>query len=116
VEYPSSGFNIAAEEKLSGLTKDTRLRLAGENVWSRLGDEVVILDLTSSSYLGLDDVGAAVWDSLAEPCTVGEIEARLAAVYEVDLADLSGDLRVFLGDLVARGLVVVDEDDAQAVP
>jgi len=101
---------------LSRLSEDTRLRLADENVWSGLGEEVVILDLASSSYLGLDDVGAAVWGALAEPCTVGELEARLAAVYEVDPAELSLDLRSFLTDLVDRGLVVLDEEDSQALP
>ena len=102
--------------QLSRLAEDTRLRLAEENVWSGLGEEVVILDLASSSYLGLDDVGAAVWGALAEPCTVGELEARLAAVYEVDAAELSRDLRSFLTDLVDRGLVVLDEEDSQALP
>lgn len=101
---------------MSRLAEGTRLRLADENVWSGLGDEVVILDLASSSYLGLDNVGAAVWGSLAEPCTVGELEARLAAEYEVDPAELGRDLRSFLSDLVDRGLVVLDEEDSQAIP
>lgn len=84
-------------------------------MWSALGEEVVILDLNSSSYLGLGDVGAAVWNLLAEPRTVTDLEVRLAAIYEVDSADLSRDLRPFLEELVDRGLVVVDEDDAQAI-
>ena len=102
--------------QLSRLTEDTRLRLAGDNVWSELGEDVVILDLASSSYLGLDDVGAVVWGSLAEPCTVGELEARLSAIYEVDPAELRRDLRSFLTDLVDRGLVEFDEEDSQAIP
>ncbi len=110
------GSRILQRTQLSRLSEDTRLRLADENVWSGLGEEVVILDLASSSYLGLDDVGAAVWGALAEPCTVGELEARLAAVYEVDPAELSRDLRSFLTDLVDRGLVVLDEEDSQALP
>ena len=102
--------------QLSKLAEGTRLRLADGNVWSGLGEEVVILDLASSSYLGLDDVGAIVWGALAEPCTVGELEARLAAEYEVDPAELSRDLRSFLMDLIDRGLVVLDEEDSQAIP
>lgn len=101
---------------MSRLEEDTRLRLADDNVWSGLGEEVVILDLASSSYLGLDDVGAAVWGALAEPCTVGELETRLSAAYEVDPAELRTDLRSFLMDLIDRGLVVLDEEDSQAIP
>ncbi len=47
---------------------------------------------------------------------VGELEARLAAEYEVDPAELGRDLRLFLSDLVDRGLVVLDEEDSQAIP
>jgi hypothetical protein len=47
---------------------------------------------------------------------VGELEARLAAEYEVDPAELGRDLRSFLSDLVDRGLVVLDEEDSQAIP
>ena len=98
------------------LAEDSRLRLAGESVWSRLGEDVVILDLASSSYLGLENVGATVWDMLAEPRSVSELETDLAAVYEVDPRDLSRDLRPFLEDLVARGLLVLDDEDVQPVP
>lgn len=100
---------------MSELTSSTRLRIADDNVWSGLGDEVVILDLRSSSYLGLDEVGAEIWKLLAEPRTVADLEARLSALYDVDPADLSRDLRPFLEDLVDRGLVVLDGEDAQAV-
>jgi len=98
------------------LAEDSRLRLAGDSVWSRLGEDVVILDLASSSYLGLENVGATVWDMLAEPRIVSELETDLAAVYEVDPRDLSRDLRPFLEDLVARGLLVLDDEDDQPVP
>ncbi|MCL7959679.1 MAG: PqqD family protein [marine benthic group bacterium] len=101
---------------MSRLVEGTRLRLSDQNVWSGLGEEVVILDLASSSYLGLDDVAAAVWGALAEPRTVGELEALLSAGYEVDPAELSRDLRSFLTDLIDRGLVVLDEEDSQAIP
>lgn len=101
---------------MSKLAEGTRLRLADDNVWSGLGEEVVILDLASSSYLGLDDVGATVWSALAERCTVGELEALLSDAYEVDPAELRTDLRSFLTDLIDRGLVVHDEEGSQAVP
>jgi hypothetical protein len=98
------------------ISDETRLKVARDNVWSELGDEVVILDLASSSYLGLEEVGAAVWGMLAEPCTVRELEARLMTEYQVDQDTLSLDLRPFLEDLVKRGLVVLDEDDTQTGP
>jgi hypothetical protein len=95
---------------LSRLDGDTRLRVAERNVWSELGDEVVILDLESSSYLGLDEVAAAIWNLLAEPRTVDELEEYLLATYDVDRAKLREDLDPFLEQLIERGLVVRDEE------
>lgn len=98
---------------MTTLEGNTRLRVAKRNVWSELGDEVVILDLASSSYLGLDEVGATIWGLLAEPCTVGELEEALIAAYEVDPERISEDLRTFLEQLIERGLVVRDEEGGQ---
>ena len=94
--------------------ESTRLRLSNQNVWSGLGEEVVILDLASSSYLGLDAVAAAVWGALAEPRTVGELEAVLSASYEVDPDEVSRDLRWCLSELYYGGVGVLDEEEAQA--
>jgi len=100
-------------DDLSKLEGNTRLRVADGNVWSSLGEEVVILDLASSSYLGLDDVGATVWGLLSEPRTVAELEEALVAAYDVAPERLRGDLRPFLQQLVERGLVVRDEEGGQ---
>lgn len=98
---------------MSKLESTTRLRVADANVWSALGEEVVILDLASSSYLGLEEVGAAVWGLLAEPRTVAELEEALVTAYEVAPERLREDLRPFLEQLVERGLVVKDEEGGQ---
>jgi hypothetical protein len=100
-------------DDLSKLEGNTRLRVADRNVWSALGEEVVILDLASSSYLGLDEVGAAVWGLLAEPRTVVELEEALVDSYDVAPERLREDLRAFLEQLVERGLVVTDEEGDQ---
>jgi len=53
---------------------------------------------------------------LTEPRRVDELETDIAAAYEVDLRDLSRDLRPFLEELVTRGLLVLDEEESEPVP
>jgi hypothetical protein len=85
--------------------------LARNQLWSQLGEEVVILDLGSSSYLGLDDVAARVWELMKQPRSVEEIELTLVKEYDVDPEQCSRDVRAFLTGLIERGLVVVDVAD-----
>ncbi len=87
------------------------MTLARNQLWSQLGEEVVILDLGSSSYLGLDDVAARVWELMKQPRSVEEIELTLVKEYDVDPEQCSRDVRAFLTGLIERGLVVVDVAD-----
>ncbi len=87
------------------------MTLARNQLWSQLGEEVVVLDLGSSSYLGLDDVAARVWELMKQPRSVEEIELTLVKEYDVDPEQCSRDVRAFLTGLIERGLVVVDVAD-----
>jgi hypothetical protein len=54
----------------------------------------------------LDDVGAVVWNALAEPCRLGALTEIVADEFEVPAeADLPADLRALLDDLASQGLV-----------
>ncbi len=75
-------------------------------VMSRLvGDETVLLDLSSGIYFGLDGVGKRIWESVTEGCNLGEIAAVIANEYEVDEAQAQADVIEFANDLVERGLL-----------
>jgi hypothetical protein len=83
-----------------------------EAVASELDSEVVILDLSRSAYIGLDGVGARIWELLARPTRVRDIEAALLSEYEVERSRLSSDLTSLLSDLIGRGLVHVETTGA----
>jgi hypothetical protein len=109
------GSRIEAILCVEGTTLNARtpeghevVRRTGSNVWSRLGEEVVILDLESSAYLGLDDVAATIWELLERPMRVDEIESRLIELYDVDPDRLRADLAAFVSELLERGLVELD--------
>ena len=75
-------------------------------VMSRLvGDETVLLDLSSGIYFGLDGVGKRIWESVAEGLSLGETATVIANEFDVDEAQAQADLIAFATDLMERGLL-----------
>ena len=70
-----------------------------------VNDEVVLLDLASEHYFGLDEVGARVWMLLKEQKAAGQIVEELLQEYEVDRADLESDVHELLAQLLEAGLI-----------
>ena len=79
-----------------------------EGVLARVvGGEMVVLDVGRGLYYGLNEVGTLAWTLWLEGLTLGEVEARLTAAYEVDAETLCADLLRLLNDLIANGLIDV---------
>ena len=84
---------------------DTHLSIPAQVMSRLVGDETVLLDLSSGIYFGLDGVGKRIWESVDEGLSLGETAAVIAAEFEVDEAQAQADLIAFAADLVERGLL-----------
>lgn len=85
---------------------DTRLSIPPQVMSRLVGDETVLLDLSSGMYFGVDGVGKRIWESLADGHSLGETAAVIAAEFEVEEERAQADLLAFASDLVSRGLLV----------
>ncbi|MEE4236563.1 MAG: PqqD family protein [Anderseniella sp.] len=84
-----------------------RVVLSPEALFQEIAGEGVILDLASSSYFGLDEVGVRLWQLLqANPSPQAACEVLLTE-YEVEPAQLEQDLAKLLDQLVEAGLATV---------
>jgi hypothetical protein len=72
-----------------------------------MGDETVILDLTSGTYYGLDVLGARVWSLIEQPLSLGSIRDAILADYDVDAATCERDVLAFLDQMLSVGLVEI---------
>lgn len=79
-------------------------------VCAELDDEMVLLNVETGIYFGLDAVGTRIWTLLTEGATEDEIVTRLLDEYEVSPADLSADVSSFLDDLQSKGLALVRDE------
>lgn len=85
-----------------------------DHVSTTVDDEVVVLHLPTSSYHGLNGVGAHLWERLAAPTTVESLVASVADAYGIDAAVCEPDVRAFLADLRDRDLVTVTGERSSA--
>lgn len=74
----------------------------------RVGDELVLLDINSGMYYGLNEVGARVWQLLSEGLDVTALVDVLADEYEASHDTLEADVKKLLEDLGAKGLIAGD--------
>lgn len=72
-----------------------------------MGGEVVILDLKSGNYYGLDAVGARVWTLIEAPTSLADIRRVIMDEYEVDAQTCERDILAFINQMQAVGIVEV---------
>jgi hypothetical protein len=90
---------------------DSIVSIANNQVAADVGGELVILNVDSGEYFGLDGVGARIWALIEEaPRRVEEIRDKLLLEYEdVEPERCTADLLALLQDMHAAALIAVDE-------
>ncbi|MEN8147743.1 MAG: PqqD family protein [Campylobacterota bacterium] len=69
--------------------------------------EMVLLDMASENYFGLDAVGSDIWQLLQEGKTLQEANDALIEMYDVSPEQLKIDIVEFVQKLIDAGLVQV---------
>lgn len=72
--------------------------------------EMVLLDMESENYFGLDEVGTAIWQAMQEYGTLKEVFNAMLEQYDVEEEVLKRDLTEFVEKLIESGLVEVEEN------
>ncbi|MBX3279807.1 MAG: PqqD family protein [Acidobacteria bacterium] len=82
-----------------------RYKIPERVVHQRLGDEMVLLNLETGYYFGLNPTGARLWELISEGRGLEDAGPVLMAEYDVDESVLSVDLENLVGELLSRGLI-----------
>jgi hypothetical protein len=69
--------------------------------------ELVVLDLKSNAYFGLDEIGARIWSEFAQGFDIDTTVIRLAEEYDAPRSEIDADVRELAEKLVEAGLLVV---------
>jgi len=91
----------------SSVDASTVVRRSEKQIACDMGGEVVILDLDSGTYYGLDQIGAAIWNAIEQPASLVAIRDAIMAEYEVDAETCERDVVAFVERMRGAGLVEV---------
>jgi len=83
------------------LTKNEEKFLASD-----LGDEMVMMDLESGNYIGLNEVGKDIWLHITGETTVSELIAKLVEEYEVTAEECEKDVMEYLEGMLEKRMVL----------
>jgi hypothetical protein len=86
----------------------TTLRIHQDVVWRDVDGEIVLLNVTSGHYFGLDGAASRIWQLLDDNGTsVAALCDTLSAEYDVDRATVDADVAALVDGLVGNQLVSV---------
>lgn len=91
----------------SGLSLESIVTAATEQVSCPLGEEAAILNLKNTVYYGLDPVGSRVWSLLQRARSVSQLRDALVEEYDVEAEQCERDLLELLEKMRAEGLIQV---------
>ncbi|WP_166503370.1 PqqD family protein [Modestobacter italicus] len=85
---------------------DEVLRLReGAVTWREVDGEVIVLDLRTSEYLGINEAGNLLWRALADGATTAGLAGALVERFGIDPARAEADVGAFLTEARARQLL-----------
>ena len=85
--------------------RDTALCIRNDVVFRELDGEMVLLNLASGVYFGLDPVGTRIWALIVEGRSPADIVRALTAEYDVDAKTCEVDVWELLDALAANELI-----------
>ena len=86
-----------------------KLRISKQVLIQKVGDEAVLLDLSSESYFGLDPVGFRIWQLIESTHDLQQVHSSMLAEFDVDPEELSRDIEHLVEQLIEAGLVEPEE-------
>jgi len=85
----------------------TRFEPAKDIVFTALEDEVVILNLKTRRYFGLNESGVLIWQAVQTGKDVAEMTSSMAEVYDVTAEDAREAVVTFCQELLDAGLLAL---------
>jgi len=72
---------------------------------AKVGDDLVMMSVETGVYIGLNSVGARIWELIEAPAEVDELVARLTEEFDAAPDACRRDVEAFLADLEGRQVI-----------
>lgn len=75
--------------------------------FSRVEDQIALVNVDTGVYFGLDDIGARMWEMLCEHRKLQAVADRMEREFDVEPERLRADLLRLVRELVDKGLLEI---------
>ena len=90
---------------------DDQFTVSSDVVAREVGGEMVLLDLSSGQYFGLDTVGGRIWQLLSErPHKLAELCDHIQAEFDAPREKIEADLLALAKELCSHELIAADAE------
>jgi len=83
--------------------------VSSDVLFQEVSGEVVLLDLASEEYFGLDKIGTRIWQSIHSGTELSEALDQIVQDYNVSRSQLETDVERLLGQLIQAGLLTPEK-------
>lgn len=85
---------------------DQRFQVSDDVIAREVAGEMVLLDLVSGLYFGLDPVGSRIWDRLSEgPCSLAEVCDLIEAEFDAPRDQIERDIVALAAQFTEKKLI-----------
>jgi len=84
----------------------TRFRSSPDALATRVGDEIVLVDLKTDRIYSLNRTAARIWELVSADCDRAEVERRILAEFDVTPDQLAGAIDELVKSMTEDGLLV----------
>lgn len=88
------------------------IRRQREWLGAKVGGELLMMSVVSGDYVGLNEVGARIWELLEEPQQLDTLCGRLRDEFDVSDEACRSQVETFIKELAKHGAVAVDSGSA----
>jgi len=94
------------------ITESTSLRVnADSSRWRKVGESIVVMDLSNSAYFSVDGSVAHVWADLVGGTTIDSLATKIVEEFDADRDVVVTDLVVLCTELLRRGVLAAAIED-----
>jgi hypothetical protein len=87
------------------ISEETLIHRTASVLTAEVDKQIVMMDIESGRYLGLDDIGSVIWQRLETPRTFGDLVDSLVEDYDAERAVIAQDVRELLKEMATQGIV-----------
>lgn len=89
------------------INTNTILQRNPDQLFTMIGDEIVMLDIKHEEYLNMNRHASYIWQQLVTPLTFGELTDHLCSAFDVEKKVCIQDTLDFIAEFIERDIIQI---------